>query len=173
MNAQLLRSTVLATSLLTICACQSPTQQTPSHAAEPPAPLSTQAIPTTMDLGVFSLSLSVKDLAVSQDFYSKLGFEQIGGSPEQNYVILRNGQTVIGLFRGMFEGNMLTFNPGWVASLNHPEEYTDIREIEEKVLAAGIEPVTPMSDEARAASGPASFVLVDPDGNPVLFDQHR
>ena len=126
-----------------------------------------------MDLGAFSLSLSVKDLATSRAFYEKLGFEQVGGDPEQNWIVLRNARTIIGLFQGMFEGNMLTFNPGWATSKIHPEEFTDIRELEQRVIAAGIEPATPISDEARAAEGPASFVLMDPDGNPVLIDQHR
>lgn len=147
--------------------------QTAEHDGGPELSAVEPAPSTTMDLGVFSLSLSVKDLSVSRAFYEKLGFEQIGGQPEANYLVLRNGQTVIGLFHGMFEGNMLTFNPGWAASKIHPEEFTDVRELEKRILAAGIEPVTPITDEARTATGPASFVLMDPDGNPVLIDQHR
>ncbi len=130
-------------------------------------------IPSRLDLGAFSISLSVKDLAASRAFYEALGFEQIGGVPEQNWIILRNGHSIVGLFQGMFEGNMLTFNPGWAASQNHPEDFTDIRDLEKHVIASGIVPVTPITDEARKGAGPASLVLVDPDGNPVLIDQHR
>lgn len=123
-----------------------------------------------MKLGNFSVSLAVKDLAASRAFYEKLGFQQIGGNPEHKYLILRNGDATIGLFQGMFERNILTFNPGWDASCNTLEEFTDVRELQRLVKAQGIEPTTPI--ETGSTSGPGSFVVVDPDGNPVLFDQH-
>ena len=123
-----------------------------------------------MKLGNFSVSLAVKDLAASRGFYEKLGFEPIGGDPEHNYLILRSGYATIGLFQGMFEKNILTFNPGWDADCNTPEDFTDVRELQARVKARGIEPTTPI--EEGSTSGPASFVLVDPDGNPILFDQH-
>lgn len=123
-----------------------------------------------MKLGNFSVSLAVKDLAASRAFYETLGFAQIGGNAEHNYLILRNGDATIGLFQGMFERNILTFNPGWDPSCNTLEEFTDVRELQARVKAQGIEPTTPI--EAGSTSGPASFVVVDPDGNPILFDQH-
>jgi catechol 2,3-dioxygenase-like lactoylglutathione lyase family enzyme len=125
---------------------------------------------STMKLGAFSVSLAVKDLAVSRAFYEKLGFEAIGGNPDHRYLILRNGNATIGLFQGMFERNILTFNPGWDADCNTLSEFTDVRELQARVKAEGLEPTTPI--EADSTSGPASFVLVDPDGNPVLIDQH-
>lgn len=163
------RQVALTASLLSLCACQ-----TPGHDDLPASGGSaTKAIPTTMDLGVSSISLTVEDIAVSSAFYRKLGFEQINGNMDDNWLILRNGQTVIGLFQGVFERNIITFNPGWAASLDHPDEFTDIRDLEERMVAAGIEPVMPITDEARSATGPASLMLVDPDGNPILIDQHR
>ena len=122
-----------------------------------------------MQLGNFSLSLTVKDLAASQAFYEKLGFEVKGGNPAHHYLILRNGSTIIGLFQGMFERNMLTFNPGWDIDCNTLPGYTDVRELQRQLRARGIEPATPADD---SSTGPASFVLIDPDGNPVLVDQH-
>jgi lactoylglutathione lyase len=122
-----------------------------------------------MQLGNFSLSLTVKDLAASQDFYRKLGFEPVGGKLEQGWLILRSGTTTIGLFQGMFERNMLTFNPGWDIDCNTLPGYTDVRELQRQLRARGIEPATPADD---SSTGPASFVLIDPDGNPVLVDQH-
>lgn len=121
-----------------------------------------------MELGAFSVSLAVKDLAASRAFYEKLGFEQVMGEPAQNYLILRNGTTTIGLFEGMFEKNILTFNPGW----NHRAEalgsFTDVRDLERMLRERGIEPV----QSAAPGDGPAHVVLEDPDGNPVLIDQH-
>jgi lactoylglutathione lyase len=122
-----------------------------------------------MTLGNFSVSLAVKDLAASRAFYQALGFEVFGGDAAQGWLILQNGSTTIGLFQGMFERNMLTFNPGWDGAANKLEEFTDVRELQRRLKAAGIEPVT-AADEST--SGPASFVVVDPDGNPILFDQH-
>ena len=120
-------------------------------------------------LGAFSLSLAVKDLAASRDFYTKLGFEPVGGKFEQNWLILRNGITTIGLFQGMFERNMLTFNPGWGPQCEPLERFTDIREIQKQLESAGVAFTTKVES---STTGPASFVLADPDGNPVLVDQH-
>lgn len=122
-----------------------------------------------MSLGAFSLSLSVKDLQQSRDFYEKLGFVAIGGDASQNWLILRCGETTLGLFQGMFEDNTLTFNPGWAGDASELGDFTDIRELQRQFRDKGLdtgEPIDPSS------SGPASFVVVDPDGNPVLFDQH-
>lgn len=123
-----------------------------------------------MDLGAFSVSLTVKDIAASAAFYQRLGFEIAGGDAQQNWLILRNGPHVIGLFQGMFERNMLTFNPGWDQAGNPVDPFTDIRALRRALEAAGVD-IQPPADEA--ASGPASFVITDPDGNPVLIDQHR
>ena len=124
----------------------------------------------TMDLGNFSISLTVKDLAISHAFYEKLGFAQIGGEPEQKWLILRNGDSTIGLFQGMFEENIMTFNPGWARDGDHPDEFTDIRNLQQKMKATGLV-LTSEADET--STGPASLVLVDPDGNQILIDQHR
>lgn len=120
-------------------------------------------------LGAFSISLAVKDLAASRDFYRKLGFEPAGGNLSQNWLILRNGSATIGLFCGMFERNLLTFNPGWDAQCAALEQFTDVREIQRQLEADGVTPVKRADD---GGSGPDSFVVVDPDGNPVLVDQH-
>ncbi len=122
-----------------------------------------------MNLGNFSVSLAVKDLTASHAFYDKLGFVVIGGDASQNWLILRNGMVIVGLFQGMFERNMLTFNPGWDADCKTLPDFTDVRELQRRLRAQGIEPQTP-ADEA--GSGPASFIVIDPDGNPVLVDQH-
>lgn len=121
-----------------------------------------------MLLGNFSVSLAVKDLEASRAFYQKLGFEVFGGDAK-SWIILQNGTTTIGLFQGMFERNLLTFNPGWDNACNTLPGFTDVRELQRQLRAAGIEPVT-AADEST--TGPASFVVVDPDGNPILFDQH-
>ena len=123
-----------------------------------------------MDLGAFSVSLSVKDIEASRDFYAKLGFEPIGGDAAENWLILRNGDHVIGLFQGMFDRNTLTFNPGWDQQSNETESFTDVREIQRKLREQG---VALASEADEATEGPASIMLVDPDGNPVLIDQHR
>ena len=122
-----------------------------------------------MQLGAFSVSLAVKDLAASRAFYEKLGFESFAGDAAQNWLILKNGDCVIGLFQGMFERNILTFNPGWDGSAQPLDEFTDIRELQRRLKRSG---VTFASEADESASGPASFVVVDPDGNPVLVDQH-
>ena len=122
-----------------------------------------------MDLGNFSVSLAVKDLVASRAFYEKLGFVAMGGEPEQGWLILRNGAAIIGLFQGMFEKNILTFNPGWDADAQTLPSFTDVRELERQLDAQGVEF---MSRTEPDTSGPASFIVVDPDGNSVLFDQH-
>lgn len=123
-----------------------------------------------MKLGAFSVSLSVKDLQVSKAFYENLGFTVFGGDLKHNYLIMKNETTMIGLFQGMFRGNMLTFNPGWDGNAQNLEEFDDIREIHKHLKESGVE-VTP--GEVENPSGPASFVITDPDGNVLLFDQHR
>ncbi len=122
-----------------------------------------------MELGNFSLSLAVKDLAASRAFYEKLGFAVIGGDADQGWLILKSPSCVIGLFQGMFEKNMLTFNPGWDASGQPLEHFTDVRELQKQLKAEGVEFVT-QADETT--TGPASCMVLDPDGNPVLLDQH-
>jgi catechol 2,3-dioxygenase-like lactoylglutathione lyase family enzyme len=122
-----------------------------------------------MQLGAFSISLAVKDLAASKAFYEKLGFESFHGEEPQNYLIMKNGTTIIGLFQGMFEDNILTFNPGWDTNAQELESYTDVRELQKKLRADGIE----FQQEAdESTTGPAHFVVVDPDGNSILVDQH-
>lgn len=123
-----------------------------------------------MKLGAFSVSLAVQDLAASKEFYEKLGFSQFGGDPAHNYLIMKNGETVIGLFQGMFERNMLTFNPGWDQHCGELEEFTDIRELQKTLQGHGVE-FAVEADETT--TGPASFMISDPDGNPILIDQHR
>lgn len=122
-----------------------------------------------MDLGAFSLSLAVKDLAASRAFYEALGFAAMGGDAAQGYLILQNRGAVIGLFEGMFPRNMLTFNPGWDQQAQPVDGFTDVRELQARLQAAGLE-ITQAADPD--GTGPASFVVVDPDGNPVLVDQH-
>ena len=122
-----------------------------------------------MDLGTFSVSLAVKDLAASRAFYEKLGFTMVSGDPSKNWVVLQNGTTKIGLFQGMFERNMLTFNPGWDSNKATLAEFEDVRELQRAVKARGLTPA-PAADEST--TGPAYFMLTDPDGNPILVDQH-
>jgi predicted lactoylglutathione lyase len=121
-------------------------------------------------LGAFSVSLSVKDLQKSKDFYENLGFTQFAGSMEQNYLIMKNEKTLIGLFKGMFEGNILTFNPGWDENAAELESFDDIRTIQKHLKSKGISLVT---EAAEGTSGPASLMVLDPDGNMILLDQHR
>ena len=123
-----------------------------------------------MKLGAFSVSLAVKDLAASREFYGKLGFEMFGGDPEQNFVILKNGDHVIGLFQGMFEENILTFNPGWDQDCGELDSFADVREIQRELKNQGI---ALASEADESTSGPASVMLSDPDGNQILIDQHR
>ena len=122
-----------------------------------------------MELGAFSVSLNVEDISASRAFYEKLGFEVVGGDPSQNWQILRNGACTIGLFHGMFERNILTFNPGWDSQANTLDTFTDVRELQRQLKARGVR-LTSEADED--GTGPASFVVLDPDGNPVLVDQH-
>lgn len=122
-----------------------------------------------MDLGAFSISLSVKNLEASRAFYETLGFESFAGEPEENWLILKNGDHVIGLFQGMFDRNILTFNPGWDQNAQPLSTFTDVRELQRRLKAAGVE-LTSEADED--ATGPGSFMTVDPDGNPILVDQH-
>ncbi|HMP93195.1 MAG TPA: VOC family protein [Phnomibacter sp.] len=123
-----------------------------------------------MQLGAFSVSLAVKDIAASKAFYEKLGFTVFGGHEEQNWLILKTGDTLIGLFQGMFTGNMLTFNPGWDQNAQPLEPFTDVRQLQKQIMAAGLTPGV-LADEAT--SGPGFFTLTDPDGNTILIDQHR
>jgi len=123
-----------------------------------------------MDLGAFSISLAVKDIAASKAFYEKLGFSVFGGDIAQNWLILKNGAQTIGLFQGMFEGNILTFNPGWDSDAQELASFTDVRELQRQLKAAGL---TLTSEADESTTGPASFTLVDPDGNAILVDQHR
>jgi catechol 2,3-dioxygenase-like lactoylglutathione lyase family enzyme len=122
-----------------------------------------------MELGTFSVSLAVKDLEASRAFYEKLGFSPFFGEASQGWLILRNGTTAIGLFQGMFERNSLTFNPGWDSDAQRVASFTDVRDLQRELRAAGVE-FTAEADESR--SGPAFFTLVDPDGNPIIVDQH-
>ena len=122
-----------------------------------------------MELGAFSVSLAVKDLAASKEFYEKLGFTKMGGNPEHRYLILKNGETVIGLFQGMFEENILTFNPGWTQNCSELDTFADVRKVREHLVAAGLE----VSELTGGDSGPASMMVTDPDGNTILIDQHR
>jgi catechol 2,3-dioxygenase-like lactoylglutathione lyase family enzyme len=123
-----------------------------------------------MKLGAFSISLSVKDIAVSKAFYEKLGFEVFGGDINENWLILKNGDHIIGLFQGMFEGNILTFNPGWDQDAQELDEFMDVREIQQKLISKGIT----LQDKADpTGTGPGSITLADPDGNLILIDQHR
>ena len=123
-----------------------------------------------MDLGVPSISLAVQDLQASRAFYEKLGFSDMGGNPDHGYLIMKNGDSIIGLFQGMFEKNILTFNPGWNSEAKNVDPFTDVREIQARLEEAGL------TLEQRAdpdSEGPAHITLIDPDGNPILIDQHR
>lgn len=122
-----------------------------------------------MNLGAFSLSLSVKDLQTSKDFYEKLGFIVFGGAMDQNYLIMKNEDKLIGLFQGMFEGNIMTFNPGWDQSAQPLPNYDDVRKIQQELKDHGLSFLTEADEDS---SGPASFMITDPDGNVILVDQH-
>ena len=122
-----------------------------------------------MQLGAFSISLAVKDLEASRKFYEKFGFKAFAGDAAQNWLILKNGEHVIGLFQGMFEKNILTFNPGWDQKAQKLASFTDVRELQRRLKAQGVQ----LQQEAdESTTGPASFMAVDPDGNPILVDQH-
>jgi lactoylglutathione lyase len=122
-----------------------------------------------MNLGAFSVSLTVKDIAASHAFYLKLGFHEVMGKESQHWLIMRSGETTIGLFQGVFERNVMTFNPGWTSQNEPLKDFEDVRSIQRRLKAQGIIPVT-AADETT--TGPASFIIVDPDGNPIVFDQH-
>jgi lactoylglutathione lyase len=123
-----------------------------------------------VNLGAFSISLAVKDIHASKAFYEKLGFTTMGGDIAHNWTILKNGDHIIGLFQGMFEKNILTFNPGWDQNAKEVNPFTDVRELQKALKAAGMA----FSTEAdESTTGPAHFVVIDPDGNPVMVDQHR
>ncbi len=123
-----------------------------------------------LPLGAFSINLAVKDIDVSKLFYQNLGFSVVGGEQDQNWLIMRNGDHSIGLFQGMFEANVLTFNPGWDAQCNNLDEFTDVRTIHQNLIAAGVEI---KSTNVETDSGPGHISLIDPDGNSILIDQHR
>lgn len=122
-----------------------------------------------MQLGAFSISLTVKDIAASKAFYEKFGFTPFAGNASQNWLILKNGSTVIGLFQGMFPKNTLTFNPGWDSNAAKLDKFTDIRDLQRKLKAEGVQFMTEADEKS---TGPASFAVMDPDGNPILVDQH-
>lgn len=122
-----------------------------------------------MELGAFSVSLAVKDLGASQAFYEKLGFQQFGGVAEQGWLIMKNGAAIIGLFQGMFENNILTFNPGWDQEAKTLETFSDVRDLQRALKEDGFSFV---QEADESGSGPASFILLDPDGNAILVDQH-
>ncbi|TDL32472.1 VOC family protein [Jeotgalibacillus sp. S-D1] len=123
-----------------------------------------------MNLGAFSVSLTVKDISKSKSFYENLGFEVLGGDMNQHWLIMKNKDCVIGLFQGMFEKNILTFNPGWNQSAEELDSFTDIRDLQKKLQAKGMKLLT---EADKTSEGPASFTIEDPDGNPILIDQHR
>ncbi|WES65094.1 VOC family protein [Microbacter sp. GSS18] len=124
-----------------------------------------------MELGAFSISLAVRDLEASREFYEKLGFTAFAGDAAQNWLMMRAGDAVVGLFQGMFEGNILTFNPGWDArGRDLPGSFDDVRAIQARLLSQGLEPIEPIDE---SATGPGHITLIDPDGNSILIDQHR
>ena len=137
-------------------------------------PLAAQTIRTAasqpgMDLGVFSVSLNVKDLQALRKFYEQLGFKAFGGQASQRRLIMKNGDHIIGLFQGAFEKNILTFNPGWDSNAQKLASFTDVRELQRRLKAQGVKMETEADEKT---TGPASFIVVDPDGNPILIDQH-
>ncbi len=156
-----------ALAILTACAlagCVTPDAANRNEASTPPDPA-----PAGLRLGHFSVSLAVKDLAASREFYEKLGFRVIGGNAAHNWLILQNDTATIGLFQGMFQSNILTFNPGWDRDANTLPDFDDVREIQRRLKARGVAFAT---EADESTTGPASFVIVDPDGNPILVDQH-
>lgn len=122
-----------------------------------------------MKLGAFSISLAVKNLQVSREFYENVGFKVFAGSPEQNYYIMKNGDALIGIFHGMFEGNIITLNPGWDQNAQLVPDYDDVRQIQEQLKSKGISFI---AEADTKTEGPANFIIQDPDGNTILFDQH-
>lgn len=147
---------------------QVPPAATPQATAESPSqPTRTQE--QSMNLGAFSVSLTVKDLGASKSFYEKFGFQAFAGDAAQNWLILKNGNHVIGLFQGMFDKNLLTFNPGWDQNAQKLASFTDVRELQRQLKSQGVQL---LSQADESTTGPASFMAVDPDGNPILVDQH-
>ena len=122
-----------------------------------------------MELGAFSISLAVKEIEVSSALYEQFGFKVFGGDASQNWLILKNGDHVIGLFQGMFEKNALTFNPGWDGNASNLDTFTDVRDLQRQLKAQGVQIMT---EADETTTGPASFVVIDPDGNPIFVDQH-
>jgi catechol 2,3-dioxygenase-like lactoylglutathione lyase family enzyme len=122
-----------------------------------------------MELGAFSVSLAVKDIEASRLFYEKLGFTVFAGNQSQNWLILKNGDHAIGLFQGMFDKNILTFNPGWNSAAQKLGAFTDVRELQRRLKSGGVNMI---SEADEGSTGPASFMIADPDGNPILVDQH-
>ena len=122
-----------------------------------------------MELGAFSVSLAVEDLKASKSFYEKLGFRVFTGDATQNWLIMKNGDHVVGLFQGMFEKNILTFNPGWDQNGNTLDSFTDVRDLQRELKAKDLNIET---EADKSTTGPASFTVIDPDGNPILIDQH-
>jgi lactoylglutathione lyase len=122
-----------------------------------------------MELGAFSISLAVKDIETSRAFYAKFGFKVFAGNASQNWLILKNGPHVVGLFQGMFEKNTLTFNPGWDSNASKLKTFTDVRDLQRQLKAQGVQLMT---EADETSTGPASFAVMDPDGNPILVDQH-
>lgn len=169
-EATVLKMTTAATltlALMSGCASKGTASKPGSAAPRADAIKATGEQP--MRLGNFSVSLSVKDLAASRAFYEKLGFKVTGGKAEHNYLIMQNDQSTIGLYQGMFKGNLLTYNPGWDRSCQTLAAFDDVREIQARLKAQGL---TLTSDADPAGAGPASLTLVDPDGNVILVDQH-
>lgn len=154
-----------------LAGCAAPKPQEPAAARGPSATPSPAPIPgdAPMQLGNFSISLAVKDINASFAFYQKLGFKQVAGNLAQRWVILQNDTSTIGLHQGMFERNSLTYNPGWDRQCNTLPKFDDVRDLQRAVKAKGI---TPVAAADESTTGPASFVLVDPDGNPIIVDQH-
>jgi len=136
----------------------------------PSVPHADRHLPGGLELGAFSISLSVADLAASRRFYEALGFVVTGGDVEHNYLILKNGESTIGIFQGMFEGNILTFNPGLTNRMERLDEYLDVRQIARHLEDAGIAVVSGI-DAGAGEDGPANITLIDPDGNAILIDQ--
>ncbi len=139
-------------------------------AASGPSKPATMKTSEPLRLGAFSISLSVKDLQASKQFYEALGFAVYAGDPARNYLIMKNGNALIGLFQGMFQGNLLTFNPGWDENAQPLESFDDVRVIQRHLKQQGVNLVT---EADETTTGPACFMVVDPDGNAVLIDQHR
>jgi predicted enzyme related to lactoylglutathione lyase len=135
----------------------------------PVKPRDSKSKEQTMELGAFSISLAVKDLEASKKFYEKFGFKPFGGDASKKWLILKNGDHVIGLFQGMFDRNILTFNPGWDSNAQKVAAFTDVRELQRQLKAQGVQMVNEADESTK---GPASFIAIDPDGNPVLVDQH-